>query len=99
MDLKFKKLAFQKNKLQLLNLNHPGCSFGQFVPSFIFLIFLSNNIQIVQFPFFLNSVRMSNLFIMLSVKPEEHIKGSNLVILSKLPNKHLKLHGWKDLAD
>jgi len=41
---------------------------------------------------------MSSLFVMLSTKAEEHIKGSNLAYFIKLPNRHLKLHEWKDLA-
>jgi len=42
---------------------------------------------------------MPSLFIILSIKAEEDIKGSSLVILSKLPNRHLNLHGLKDLGD
>jgi len=42
---------------------------------------------------------MYSLFIMLSIKPKEHVRGSSLIILSKLPSRHLNLHGLKDLAN
>jgi len=42
---------------------------------------------------------MSSLFVMLSTKPEDHVKGSSLADFVKLPTKLLKLHDWKDLAD
>jgi len=42
---------------------------------------------------------MYSLFILLITMPEEHVKGSSSIILSKLPSSCLKLHGWKDLVD
>jgi len=41
---------------------------------------------------------MSSLFSMLSTKAEEHVKGSSLAVLSKVPSRRMK-HGLKDLGD
>jgi len=95
MGLKFKKLAFQKNKFQLiwtsfdtsnqlLNSNCLGCSCGTVFTRFCFYYFLDQTTSKCWNSFFVNSVRMSSLFVMLSTKAEEHVKGVNSIILSKL---------------
>jgi len=42
---------------------------------------------------------MSILLLTLRTEVEEHVKGVNSIILSKLPRRCLNLHGEKDLGD